>query len=61
MYTVGSLCTGVAMIDLAFKLAGFDVRYQVEKNPFCLNVLRTRKPQFFPRAAAVHQGQTRVR
>lgn len=40
MLTAGSLFSGIGGIDLAFSLAGFDIRYQVEINPFCRKVLR---------------------
>lgn len=50
MFTVGGVCSGSAAIELAFMLAGFKVRYLVEKNPFCQRILKLRCRQFFPDA-----------
>lgn len=48
--TVGSFFSGIGGIDLAFSLAGFDVRYQVEIEPFCRMVLKRHAPQYWPNA-----------
>ena len=37
--TVGSLFAGIGGFDLGFTRAGFDVRWQVESEPFCQKVL----------------------
>jgi DNA (cytosine-5)-methyltransferase 1 len=42
--TVGSLFAGIGGFDLGFERAGFDVRWQVEINPFCRAVLRKHWP-----------------
>jgi DNA (cytosine-5)-methyltransferase 1 len=43
-YTLGSLFTGIAGIDLGFERAGFKTVWQVENNPFCINVLEKNFP-----------------
>lgn len=50
MYTVGSLFSGIGGIDLAFSRAGFDVRWQVEIDPYCQKVLKKHTPQYWPNA-----------
>lgn len=42
--TVGSLFSGVEGFGLGFEQAGFEVLWQVEKEPFCLAVLKTHFP-----------------
>lgn len=42
--TVGSLFTGVAGFDRGFELAGFETIWQVEKEPFCIAVLKKHFP-----------------
>jgi len=42
--TVGSLFAGIGGFDLGFERAGFDVRWQVEIDPFCSAVLRKHWP-----------------
>lgn len=42
--TVGSLFTGIGGLDLGFERAGFHVRWMVEANPFCRDVLAQRWP-----------------
>jgi len=49
-YTVGSLFSGIGGIDLAFAAAGFDVRWQVEIDPYCQKVLRKHAPHYWPNA-----------
>jgi DNA (cytosine-5)-methyltransferase 1 len=58
-YTVGSLFSGIGGIDLAFTWAGFDVRFQVEIEPFCQAVLRKHAPQYWPNAR-IHDDVTKV-
>lgn len=48
MYTVISLCAGIGCMDLAFSLAGFDIRVQVEIDPFCRQVLHKHAAQYWP-------------
>lgn len=50
MVTAGSLFSGIGGIDLAFSLAGFDVLFQVEIDPFCQEVLRKHKHDYWPNA-----------
>lgn len=49
-YTCGSLFSGIGGIDLAFSRAGFDVRWQVEIEPFCQKVLKKHSPAYWPNA-----------
>lgn len=49
-YTVGSLFSGIGGIDLAFAAVGFDVRWQVEIDPYCQKVLRKHAPNYWPNA-----------
>ncbi len=44
MMTVGELFAGVAGFGLGFEQAGFKVLWQVEREPFCLAVLKTHFP-----------------
>jgi DNA (cytosine-5)-methyltransferase 1 len=44
------LFSGIGGIDLAFTAAGFDVRWQVEIDPYCQKVLRKHAPQYWPNA-----------
>lgn len=46
----GSLFSGIGGIDLAFSLAGFDIRWQVEINDFCRKVLRKHRDNYWPNA-----------
>lgn len=50
MLTAGSLFSGVGMFDLAFALAGFDIRFQVEIDVFCQKVLRKHAATYWPNA-----------
>jgi len=42
--TVGSLFAGIGGFDLGFERAGFEIRWQVEIDPFCLAVLEKHWP-----------------
>lgn len=42
--TVGSLFAGIGGFDLGFERAGFDIRWQVELDPFCRAVLEKHWP-----------------
>lgn len=42
--TVGSLFSGIEGFGLGFEQAGFEVKWQVEKEPFCIAVLKTHFP-----------------
>lgn len=58
--TVGSLFSGIGGFDLGFEQAGFQTVWQVEKEPFCIAVLKTK----FPNAERYHDvlrcGKDRV-
>ncbi len=43
--THGSLFAGIGGFDLGFRNAGFSVSWQVEKEPFCQAILKTRFPE----------------
>lgn len=43
--TVGSLFSGYGGLDLALESLGFEVKWQVEKDPECAKVLQARWPQ----------------
>lgn len=51
MLTAVSFFTGIAGIDLALSLAGFDILAQVEINPFCQKVIRKHAPTYWKNAA----------
>lgn len=42
--TVGSLFAGVGGFDLGLERAGFDIKWQIEINPFCQRVLKKHWP-----------------
>lgn len=46
--TAGSLFSGVGMFDLAFALAGYDVLFQVEIDPYCRKVIAKHAPTYWP-------------
>lgn len=48
--TAGSLFSGVGMMDYAFAQAGFDIRFQVEIDPYCRKVLAKHAPTYWPNA-----------
>lgn len=50
MFTGGSLFTGICGLDLAASLAGFDILFQVEINPFCQKVIRKHADAYWPNA-----------
>lgn len=50
IYTAGSLFSGIGGIDLAFSLAGFDIRFQVEIEEFPRRVLAKHAPTYWPNA-----------
>jgi DNA (cytosine-5)-methyltransferase 1 len=50
MFTCGSLFSGIGGIDYAFSRAGFDVRWQVEIDPFCRKILAKHAPEYWPNA-----------
>jgi len=45
--TAGSLFSGIGAMDLAASLAGFDIRFQVEIDPFCRKVLAKHAPTYW--------------
>src|SRR5688572_133506 len=50
MLTVASFFSGIGGIDLAFAWAGFDVRFQCEIDPYCQQVLKKWRKEYFPNA-----------
>lgn len=49
-FTAGSLASGIGGLDLAASFAGFDIRWQVEINPFCRKVLARHAHLYWPHA-----------
>lgn len=50
MITAGSLFSGIGGMDLAFSLAGFDIRWQIEINGFCRKVLQKHSWEYWRNA-----------
>jgi site-specific DNA-cytosine methylase len=50
MLTAGSLFSGIGVIDVAFAIAGFDIRFQVEKSAYCRGKLREHAEEYWPNA-----------
>jgi DNA (cytosine-5)-methyltransferase 1 len=50
MLTVASFFSGIGGIDLAFAWAGFDIRFQCEIDPYCQQVLKKWRVDYFPNA-----------
>lgn len=48
--TAGSLFSGIGGIDLAFALADFNIKFQVDLDGFCQKVLRKHGPTYWPDA-----------
>lgn len=44
MPTAGSYFSGIGGLDLGMDLAGWDVKWQVENDPFCIEILKRRWP-----------------
>lgn len=42
---IGSLFSGIGGLDLGFERAGFEILWQVEKNPFCRGHLQAKRPK----------------
>lgn len=49
-FTAGSLFSGIGGMDLAFSLAGFDIRWQVEIDDFCRKVLAKHSREYWHNA-----------
>lgn len=49
-YTAISLFSGIGGIDLAMSLAGFDILYQAEINPYAQRILRKHRQTYWPNA-----------
>lgn len=50
MCTGGSLFSGIGGLDLSFSRAGFDIRWQVEIEPFCRAILKKHSAMYWPNA-----------
>lgn len=50
MLTAGSLFSGIGGLDLAASIAGFDIRFQVEIDPFCRKVLAKHAADYWKNA-----------
>src|SRR5262245_50285026 len=44
MPTLGSIFAGIGGFDLGFQRAGFEIGWQIERDPYCRRVLRTHWP-----------------
>lgn len=53
--TVGSTFAGIEGLGLGFEWAGFDIAWQVEKDPFCLNYLKKNWPHV-PKIEDIHDA-----
>jgi len=53
MIAIGSIFTGLGMFDLGFVVAGCDILLQCEIDPYCQEVLRARREQYWPNATLV--------
>lgn len=58
--TVGSLFSGIGGFDLGFEQAGFQTVWQVEKEPFCIAVLKTKFPNAERYPDVLRCGKDRV-
>lgn len=46
--TAGNFFSGIGAMDVAFIAAGFDIRWQIENEPFCQRVLKHHRPHYWP-------------
>ena len=45
MYTIGSCFSGIGGFELGLEMAGFKTAWQIERDPFCLQVLQKHWPE----------------
>lgn len=50
MHKVATFFTGIGGLDLAFVMAGFDIHFQCEIDDYCRQLLKVRRPAFWPRS-----------